>query len=92
MAEFTNLGKFLKKKRSEKKLTQKDLALALGGMNSQFVSNWERGLCAPPSHSVEDLIQILKINRQALVNVMLADARISIEARILKKSPKKNRD
>jgi hypothetical protein len=44
MTEFTNLGNFLKQKRIETNLTQRELATALGNMNSQFVSNWERGL------------------------------------------------
>ncbi len=89
MTEFSNLGTYLKNKRVETNLTQKELAHSLGDMNSQFVSNWERGLCAPPSHCFQKLIELLKINREQLVSVMLEDSRSVIEAKIYKKKPKK---
>lgn len=85
MAEFSNLGTFLKQKRIDSGLTQNELATKLGDVHSQFVSNWERGLCAPPSHSFHKLIEVLKVNRQKLVDVMVEDSRATIEAKILKK-------
>lgn len=85
MREFSNLGNFLKNKRIERNLTQRELADALTDVHSQFVSNWERGLCAPPSHCFQDLIELLKINREALVNVMLEDSKATIEAKVYKK-------
>lgn len=90
MTEFSNLGTFLKQKRIESNLTQKELARSLGNMNSQFVSNWERGLCAPPSHSFQRLIDVLRINRDRLVEIMLDDARTVIESRVYKKGKKKS--
>ncbi len=90
MTEFSNLGTFLKQKRIESNLTQKELAHSLGNMNSQFVSNWERGLCAPPSHSFQRLIDVLRINRDRLVEIMLDDARTVIESRVYKKGKKKS--
>lgn len=89
MTEFTNLGNFLKNKRIETNLTQRELASALGNMNSQFVSNWERGLCAPPSHCFQKLIEMLKVNRESLVQIMLEDSRMVIEAKVYKKKSKK---
>ncbi len=89
MTEFANLGNFLKQKRVDANLTQRELASALGNMNSQFVSNWERGLCAPPSHCFQKLIDMLKINRDTLVHVMLEDSRVVIEAKVYKKRSKK---
>lgn len=89
MTEFTNLGNYLKNKRVEAKLTQRKLASSLGNMNSQFVSNWERGLCAPPSHCFQKLIDMLKLNRDNLVKIMLEDSRMVIEAKVYKKKSKK---
>ncbi len=89
MTEFTNLGNFLKQKRVEANFTQRELASALGNMNSQFVSNWERGLCAPPSHCFHKLIDMLKVNRDSLVQIMLEDSRMVIEAKVYKKKAKK---
>lgn len=90
MREFTNLGAFLKKKRIDRNLTQRDLAYALEDVHIQFVSNWERGLCAPPAHSFEKIIEVLKINRETLVSVMLEDSRMAIEAKVYKRKNKRN--
>lgn len=88
MAEFKHLGAYLKQKRVDSGYTQAELASALGDLHSQFVSNWERGLCAPPGHSLPKLIEVLKLSREKLVDVMLADSRIVIEAKVYKKKAK----
>ncbi len=85
MAEFQNLGTFLKEKRLSSKYTQAELASSLGDVHSQFVSNWERGLCAPPGHCLPKLIDVLKLNRAKLVDVMLQDSKADIEAKVFKK-------
>lgn len=91
MREFTNLGNFLKDKRIEQTLTQRELATALSDVHTQFVSNWERGLCAPPSHCLQNLIELLKIKREELVDVMLEDSKAVIEARVYKKKISKSK-
>ena len=88
MAEFNELGLYLKAKRVESGYTQAELAGKLGDVHSQFVSNWERGLCAPPSHAFQDLIAILKLNREKLVDVMLIDSQKVIEGKVYKKKSK----
>ena len=88
MAEFHHLGTFLKQKRVDAGYTQAELAASLGDVHSQFVSNWERGLCAPPGHCFQKLIDLLKLNRDKLVEVMLADARVEIESKVYKKKGK----
>ena len=92
MSEFTHLCKFLKQKLLDAQLTQSGLAEELGDVHNQCVSNWERGLCAPPSHCLETLIKVLKIKREEMVDVMVQDARLAIESKILrKKSNRKTR-
>jgi len=83
--EFANLGQYLKEKRIKNKFTQVDLATSLGDVHTQFVSNWERGLCAPPSHCFHDLIGVLKLNRADLVKVMLEDSKKIIESKVYNK-------
>jgi transcriptional regulator with XRE-family HTH domain len=83
--EFASLGKYLKEKRVKAKFTQTELAEALGDIHTQFVSNWERGLCAPPSHCFHNLIAILKLNRVDLVEVMLEDSKKIIESKVYNK-------
>jgi transcriptional regulator with XRE-family HTH domain len=82
--EFGQLGKFLKEARAESGLTQMEVGKKLG-VHVQMVSNWERGLCAPPTHSFQKLIQLLDLNRQEMVEVMLMDSKLSIRAKIYKK-------
>lgn len=88
MAEFHHLGAYLKQKRVDSGYTQAELASSLGDLHSQFVSNWERGLCAPPGHSLHKLIDLLRLNREKLVEVMLQDSRSAIESKIYKKKSK----
>ena len=85
MADFNHLGEFLRKHRLAAGLTQTEVASALGGIHSQFVSNWERGLCSPPGYSFQTLIKILKIKPESLVEAMLVDARNAIEKKVYTK-------
>jgi transcriptional regulator with XRE-family HTH domain len=83
MAEFLELGTYLKEKRISEELTQAELAGKLGDVHTQFVSNWERGLCAPPGHCFTKLISVLHLNREKLVKVMLSDSKKVIQTKIL---------
>lgn len=85
MLEFCNLGQYLKQKRLGLDLTQSELADMLGNVHVQFVSNWERGLCAPPNHCFENLIEILNLSRDKLVKVMVEDSKNIISAKIYSK-------
>lgn len=85
MAEFSNLGAFLRQKRIDSGYTQAELASRVGDIHTQFVSNWERGLCAPPNHSLQKIIDILRLNRDKLIEVMLEDSRTEIVSKIYKK-------
>ena len=66
-----NLGLYLKKKRSEAGYSQRDVADKLGYTSSQFVSNWERGLAAPPVGTLKKLGSMYKISEKELFNVVL---------------------
>lgn len=86
MTEFSKLGQYLQQMRLETDFTQAALAKQLGNVHVQFVSNWERGLCAPPNHCFEKLIQILNLNREKLVKVMVEDSKVAISAKVYGKS------
>ena len=92
MNAYFHFGKFLRQKRIQCGLSQVELARALDINVSQFVSNWERGVCAPPGDSLQTLIKVLKIKKEDLVLVMLEDSRAVIESKILPnpKSTRKN--
>lgn len=85
--DFHNLGIYLKEKRLSAGLTQTELSQSLK-VHVQFVSNWERGLCAPPSHCFHHLIDVLGLNREQVVNAMVSDSKRAIEAKVFKKKKK----
>lgn len=87
MSEFIYLGQYLKEKRLKSGSTQTELAKSVD-VHVQFVSNWERGLCAPPGHCFHNLIDILKLNREELVESMLMDSKKIIESKVYKKKAK----
>lgn len=86
--EYQNLGAYLKEKRIEAKLTQANVAAPLK-VHVQFVSNWERGLCAPPSHCFQQVLDILKADRKKVIDKMLLDSKKSIEAKVFDKAKRK---
>lgn len=85
--DFQNLGVYLKEKRLSAGFTQTELSQSLK-VHVQFVSNWERGLCAPPSHCFHHLIDVLDLNREHIVNAMVSDSKRAIEAKVFKKKKK----
>lgn len=52
----------LKEARQKKALTQTEIAKRLGYNTPQFVSNWERGLSAPPIESLNKISEILELD------------------------------
>jgi transcriptional regulator with XRE-family HTH domain len=72
---FQNVGRYLKQLRLDANITQRDLASKLG-MNSQFVSNWERELCAPPDAKLKAISKVLKdFAADIYINAVLKDSR-----------------
>lgn len=64
---------FLRTKRLEVGLSQGKMASSLGYETAQIVSNWERGLQAPPFEKLLDLCQLLRISRKEILNVILEE-------------------
>ncbi|PIS10466.1 MAG: XRE family transcriptional regulator [Bdellovibrio sp. CG10_big_fil_rev_8_21_14_0_10_47_8] len=91
MREYRQLGLFLKEKRVQCGYTQVELAEKLGSIHSQFISNWERGMCAPPSHIFSQLIVVLKLKHEKLIDVMLKDSRVAIESKVYKNARDKKK-
>ena len=54
------IGKFIKEKRKEKKITQSELAEKLN-VTDRAVSKWETGICMPDSGIIPELCKILGI-------------------------------
>jgi transcriptional regulator with XRE-family HTH domain len=90
MAQFKHLGNYLREARVDSGLMQINLARILKYSSSQFISNWERGLSAPPNKDLQVLIKLLKLNRAKLVEVMVEDATAEVLRKVYLKR-KQNR-
>jgi transcriptional regulator with XRE-family HTH domain len=90
MAEFTRfktLGTFLKKRRCALNLTQLEVSLKLGYTNAQFLSNCERGLCAPPLKTIRELVTIYKVPVKTMINLLMDEQRKLLQSE-LTRSPR----
>jgi transcriptional regulator with XRE-family HTH domain len=65
------LCNYLLKAREMKGLTQKELAEKLGIASAQLISNWERGLCAPPIKKISSLASILDIKFDPTFDIVM---------------------
>jgi transcriptional regulator with XRE-family HTH domain len=63
--KFGKSAEYMKLKRLLAKKTQRQLAKEFN-MNSQFVSNWERALCLPPTHILKKMYKSKFIDKQAV--------------------------
>jgi transcriptional regulator with XRE-family HTH domain len=79
--KFKHLSILLRQSRIDCVFTQESIAEQFG-FGAQLVSNWERGICAPPGDVFYNLIKLLKINKEELVNVMVDDARDRIQQKV----------
>lgn len=66
------------------RITQAELSKSLK-VHVQFVSNWELGQCAPPSHCFQQELDILEADREKIVKLMVQDSKRSIEEKVFKK-------
>ncbi|MCB0394586.1 MAG: helix-turn-helix transcriptional regulator [Bdellovibrionales bacterium] len=79
------LGTYLKNKRENAGLSQKDVADHLGLSSPQYISNFERGVCGPSLETVKELCSIYKINKREIVDIMIEDYRTLVESKVLSK-------
>ena len=75
---YEKIGTFIKEKRKELNLTQKELASKLG-ITDKAISKWERGLGFPDVSLLEDLSTTLNISILELIKGEAIDNDINIE-------------
>ncbi len=69
---FVSIGQYLKDKRVRKNLSQIDVAKVLS-CKSQFISNWERGLCSPPWNYMKTIVRLYSISEKEIVGFLMAE-------------------
>ena len=67
------LGKYLKEKRVHRGLTQQQVANELGYSSSQFISNFERGLCSPPLKNLRTLVDLYGLPPSDLIEIIIEE-------------------
>lgn len=67
---FLKMGAFLREKREERGLSQTEVAEVLS-VKPQFVSNWERGMSAPPLRLLRVVRKMYGIPDQELLGFMM---------------------
>lgn len=88
---FQNLGVYLQKKRVKAGLSQGDVAKALGYSSPQFISNFERGLCAPPLPKLKSIINMYDLSPEAVMNLMLKEQEKHLRKALLSTGTKKKK-
>lgn len=65
------LAVYLKQKRLAASLSQGDVAKKLGYSTPQFISNWERGVSAPPVQALKKIAGLYQVPAEELFDVVL---------------------
>jgi transcriptional regulator with XRE-family HTH domain len=52
--------------------TQAEISIALGYTSAQFISNFERGIAAPPLNKLKVITKLYRIDVSEIVDLMLA--------------------
>ena len=68
---FLPLGNYLKDMREAKKLSQREVSDKLGYSSAQFISNFERGIAAPPLRKLKVLIDLYGLSLPKTLDLML---------------------
>ena len=77
------LAEYLTKKRLQAGLTQTDVSKVLGYASSQFISNWERGLSAPPLDVIKKVAKLYGVSPDDLFEVFLEDSICQMEINLV---------
>lgn len=77
---YVALGQYLQEMRIRAKLTQREVSLELGYSSAQFISNFERGIAAPPLKKLKDLIRIYRMPVEKVMNLILEGDREALQA------------
>lgn len=67
----SKLGKYIRTKRTEKGLSQGDLAKLLGYSSPQYISDWERGASGVPMKKLIAVARFLDIDHAELFDCLL---------------------
>lgn len=67
--DYTKLGEYLAKGRESKNITQKTVSEVLNYSSAQFVSNFERGISAPPIKKLKVLMKMYGLDKKKVFSL-----------------------
>lgn len=70
---YTRLGVYFKTQRNKKGLSQATVAKKLGYSTPQYISNFERGTCAPAMGKMVKIARLYGIDKNDLRKVLVND-------------------
>jgi transcriptional regulator with XRE-family HTH domain len=76
------LARFLKTKRQDAGLSQLEVANRLNYSSPQFISNWERGVSCPPLDKLHLLMNMYRVSKKEIIEIMLEDTKDYLESEI----------
>lgn len=82
--KFTHLAQLLRETREYRGFSQSEVAKRLGYSSPQFVSNMERGLCAPPLKAMKELVEMYKMKQDELIQAVVADHELYLKESVTK--------
>ncbi len=82
------INEFFRQKRIEANLTQKNIADHFELGSTQFVSNWERGLCLPPNNYLPDLCKLYKMSKNEVIQAIIGHREEELQALFVAKAKK----
>ena len=85
---FHTLGNYLRKAREDNKMSQRQVADALGYTSPQFISNFERGLCSPPLNKLRVLIDLYDLNAGKVMSLILDEQKKHLEKSLIRRAKK----
>lgn len=85
------MGEYLRKKRVAAGFSQVDVSRHFGYSTSQFVSNFERGLCSPPMNVLRELIDLYKLPAVDVIEFLVKMQREYFKKTLLKARPVLNK-
>ncbi len=71
--KITTVGERFRRARTGQKMTQGEVAKRLGHSTNQYVSNLERGLCAPSMETICKLVKIYSMDKKARFRFVLRE-------------------
>lgn len=76
----TALGAYLQQCREAALLTQRVVSIKLGYSSAQFISNFERGISAPPNRRLRELIKMYRAETNKVIGLVLEGEREKMAA------------